>query len=572
MPIVPAGNLTKSVATGTPYSPAVSFNPDKKNYFDTHPTTLGHLAGGPITTDGANITVPTGYVFIHNGIVIKLTANFVVAIPGIAFPKYIVASNVDETPGSQVNIDIQGAAPVAPTVLLGTIDPNNNTIVFPPKISIRALSERLSDLEDNTYAATTRVHPTAGVGDATTVQGGLNALPARGGRTYLREGLYSLAAAISVPNDVKEVEIVGSGSGFNDSLGTVIDTGANGIAAFRLLGNKHVKLSNMRIRSNGTAGSIAIQADAPDDSNFIDLENVVIDGFEKGFKIVSGTLLVRGNQVYITTTGKAWEGVGQFEGSNCQINGSSVSGPVSFIGNNLNLVLEGAVNEILAFILSDSFLCGEYKINNGGQLMLSSCTFQTLITQPNRYLDILVANPSAMVGCNFLAQGALHEVRVASNYFSMTDTVGLNKPRVVEVGGANNNYFERIDIPNSTIIGTATCVNYVYKESVTGGNTTDAFVAAFPALSNPNGLPVGVGGIRNTGANAMEVKETVTDLWGTSVSRTQTVAAGGELPLRADVNIATGRPPYSSYEVLVQSTVPGNPTTYNLRFSCMGAK
>ena len=139
MPIVPAGNLSKSVRVGTPYSPAASFNPDKKLFFDTESTTLGVLGGPPVTTDGVNVTVPTGFKFIQNGIIVKLTAPFIVPIPVIAFPKFIIADNVDETPGSAVTIAILTTI-TPPQILIGTLDPNNSTLAQARNISIRGLA------------------------------------------------------------------------------------------------------------------------------------------------------------------------------------------------------------------------------------------------------------------------------------------------------------------------------------------------------------------------------------------------------------------------------------------------
>lgn len=145
MPIVPAANILKSIKTGAPYSPAVSFNPDKRAIFDMDVTTFGVLTNTAISTDGVNITIPTGFTFIQNGIIVKLTAPFIILIPVIAFPKFIVADNVDETPGSNVTISILGVI-TPPQVLLGTITPNNTTIVQARQVSIRGLLEAISAL------------------------------------------------------------------------------------------------------------------------------------------------------------------------------------------------------------------------------------------------------------------------------------------------------------------------------------------------------------------------------------------------------------------------------------------
>lgn len=145
MPIVPAIDVVKSVAVGTPYSPAVSFNPDKKEIFKTHTTNLG-LLDGTCTTDGVNVTVPAGTTFIQNGIICRLTNAFVVAIPVIAFPKRVVADLTNENPGSPVTIVIQVDPVPASQVILATLDPNDATIAEAKKISIKGLHDRIEAL------------------------------------------------------------------------------------------------------------------------------------------------------------------------------------------------------------------------------------------------------------------------------------------------------------------------------------------------------------------------------------------------------------------------------------------
>ncbi len=75
-------------------------------------------------------------------------------------------------------------------------------------------------------AATFVVHPTPGVGDFTTIQAALTALPASGGYILVREGTYAIATTNTVPD--KPVVIRGCGDA------TVIDLGANAIAAFTI--------------------------------------------------------------------------------------------------------------------------------------------------------------------------------------------------------------------------------------------------------------------------------------------------------------------------------------------------
>lgn len=64
---------------------------------------------------------------------------------------------------------------------------------------------------NSSSAATFVVHPTAGVGDFTTIQAAINALPAEGGCILVREGTYSLSTSLILPN--KDIMIRGCGRG-----------------------------------------------------------------------------------------------------------------------------------------------------------------------------------------------------------------------------------------------------------------------------------------------------------------------------------------------------------------------
>lgn len=97
--------------------------------------------------------------------------------------------------------------------------------------------------------------------------------------------------------------------------------------------------------------------------------------------------------------------------------------------------------------------------------------------------------------------------------------------------------------------------------------TLAAFTSQF-IHANQNGL-VGIGTIKNTGANSLEVREDVTDAFGTVVSSTPvTVLSGNDYMLDPQTNFATGRPPYVSYDVLVRH--PGAATTFDLRYTARG--
>jgi len=97
----------------------------------------------------------------------------------------------------------------------------------------------------------------------------------------------------------------------------------------------------------------------------------------------------------------------------------------------------------------------------------------------------------------------------------------------------------------------------VIKMTLSGLGTSDSGTRI-----NPAGL-TGQGTIKNTGAQSMDVKETVTDAFGVTDSVTTTVTAGKDLLLTMAVNINTARPPYVSYKIEVKSTAAGVPTTYS---------
>jgi hypothetical protein len=75
-------------------------------------------------------------------------------------------------------------------------------------------------------AATLVVHPTPGIGDATTIADALAMLPAGGGSLLVREGTYSISATLTMPD--KPVMIKGCGDD------TIISLGANAIPAFTI--------------------------------------------------------------------------------------------------------------------------------------------------------------------------------------------------------------------------------------------------------------------------------------------------------------------------------------------------
>lgn len=99
-------------------------------------------------------------------------------------------------------------------------------------------------------AATFVVHPTPGIGDATTIQDALDMLPAAGGSIFVREGTYSISTTITPPI-TKAVTIFGCGNS------TIIDLGANAIAAFTIATgyttNTPIVFSNFKVTGTEVA-------------------------------------------------------------------------------------------------------------------------------------------------------------------------------------------------------------------------------------------------------------------------------------------------------------------------------
>lgn len=96
--------------------------------------------------------------------------------------------------------------------------------------------------------------------------------------------------------------------------------------------------------------------------------------------------------------------------------------------------------------------------------------------------------------------------------------------------------------------------------------TTPAFVEVFEHAC-PNGL-MGIGTIKNTGGDSLEVKETGVDLFGTTDSVTTVVGAGSDHTLNPQANLTTARPPYERYKVEVRH--PATATTFDLRHATQG--
>ncbi len=298
MPVVPAGDRTKSIAVGTPYSPVVSFNPDKKLFFDTHITTLGVLAGGVITSDGVNATIPAGTVVIQNGIIIEFVNPVLVPIPAIAFPKILYLTNADENPGSPVTVDFLTAI-APPTVELARLDPDNTTVVLPKQISIRALCQEIQTLQANQVDA---------LQDSGLVQANINELnvlgpnlsvtPGGGDRVDLENILDVEDDGSPIESRVKKINYTGTGV-------TVTNPGSGDVDVDIPGGIETKDEGTQVVSSSSKLNFVGAGVEATQDGGDAEQTNVTINGTGGVVKdgIVCGLIVGDGGTRQLNVTG-----------------------------------------------------------------------------------------------------------------------------------------------------------------------------------------------------------------------------------------------------------------------------
>lgn len=199
---------------------------------------------------------------------------------------------------------------------------------------------------------------------------------------------------------------------------------------------------------------------------------------------------------------------------------------------------------------------------------IHGCTFDANGAS-TRGIDCVDVQKVAISGCQFDGHSS-EGIRITG-----TSTVSVSGCKFVETVPVNETastvegeYSGNTGFDGSVIVGVNSVVEDARLSSVTGA-TVDGFVTLF-IHENPKGL-MGIGTAKNTGGvNSMDIRETVTDVFGTTSSVTTPVAAGGTLMLDEQVNIGTAVPSYVSYEVAVRSTVAGNPTTFDVRHTSHG--
>ena len=245
---------------------------------------------------------------------------------------------------------------------------------------------------------------------------------------------------------------------------------------------------------------------------------------------------------------------------------------------------------VISGCIFDNNLSADRHIDAGGatQLNITGCTFRGGVVtdcievgaeDPNisgclfaplslRCVDILVgADNGALSGCTFVSFSS-EAVRIAANSWVVT---GNKNCEVLETGSADFNHYDNNDgFAASTIIGTNSTIDGSKRFLATGVATAGVFTNQF-THTNKRGL-LGIGTIVNTGAAAIEVREVVTDSFGTTVTQSPvtTVPAGGNYMLDPQTNftdgISTAFPPYVSFAVEVKDAGAGA-STFDIAFT-----
>ena len=135
-------------------------------------------------------------------------------------------------------------------------------------------------------AATFVVHPTPGIGDATTIQEALDMLPVGGGAILVREGTYSISATITLPA-AKPVTIRGLGNN------TIISLGANAIPAFTIptgyTTNTPVVFDNFLVTGTEVANQAVLEYADANGLAEIYIQNMDTTGVQKTINVTASS-------------------------------------------------------------------------------------------------------------------------------------------------------------------------------------------------------------------------------------------------------------------------------------------
>jgi hypothetical protein len=246
--------------------------------------------------------------------------------------------------------------------------------------------------ETGTKAATLVVASSAADGDYTDIQEAFDALPARGGVIFVREGAFSPGVTYDLPD--KDVEIVGAGAGdaYGTAGSTVIDIGTGVFPVFTsIYDSRRYVFRNLLIRANFTSGQHAVSNSG--DLNYFSFVDVV---FQKCDFIIRDT----------STSGSSY-GVRR-----------CLSGDPTFQG--VNGVFKADTNKVNVLEISDSLLYYGGSVCVAGQpgLYTSSSSIQNFGSRGTTALGVLNASLSSLGQMDITVSGYGDSIEAESTYFT----------------------------------------------------------------------------------------------------------------------------------------------------------
>jgi hypothetical protein len=466
-------------------------------------------------------------------------------------------------------------------------------------------------ISNDIYAAT-RVVDSGGAGTDLTIASAIAALPAPGGTIFLKQGAYSEAATHVLPGS-KSILFKGAGRG-----ATVITLTAAGVPLFQVAAaatGTYVFRDFSAVGDGATAQKfLDLGSDVNafvDGVDVTDFRDIVDDaaGAEVVFQNCAFSMPFSGSCSFWRGTGPAgklvwiyteatlgtatsdaivgspnWEttdsyiggpgasiyAVGQIIWQTFRLDNAEVTATVGdsrvnecdFV--NAGVILSGDRNIVGDSVFSGGSPAGFFALRLGG--VGNAIAGNAFNGGSTTAIDILAAATETVISGNRFFPSYFTCVKNASSGAVMTGNSGM---QVIESGAANNNRYAGNSVFGaSVILGNDSVVDGVRRKSLTAVATTGAFVTQFEHF-NKKGI-VGIGTIKNTGANSLEVRETVTDAFGVTDSSTTTVPAGIDYMLDPQTNFGTARPPHLSYKVEVQH--PGAATTFSLQHATEGAE
>lgn len=490
--------------------------------------------------------------------------------------------------------------------------------------AIAAAAQAYTDakLAARSHSATFVVAATGG--NYTTIEAAVAAAPVAGADIYVREGSYSPAATIVLPTD-RDIRIRAAGA-----IGlTIVNVPTNAPLFSAASGAREYAFSGFKVVGDSTIDQRLISLNTAAEVEFEDLEvtgiRVLVDvastAPEVSFRRCSLSMPNIDNiSFWLSSTGGSliWEYVEAtvLRQSTIAITGApdwtvvtsyvGIVGPpakstytcgiINFIGFKIDkasihetvdgsrvvncrfidatLFLESNASTVEGSIFTSPTLSGaQLSIWGNGTpaIAVSGCVFLGN-SNADQGIQLIAATGVTITGCYFKGHstdgidigpfGAVAAV-VAGCYFEESAPVIEGNSGTVAVTYSGNN-----TLAGSTLRGKSTVDG---RKTISATGTSTNSLVAFVNLSAGTNMHLdGFGTLKNTGAQSIDVKETVTDLFGQTKNVTTTVTSGSQRALSARADIDTARAPYSAYKVEVVSTAMGTPSTFEIHFGSHG--